>query len=102
MGRKIWETQQCKKTLVSDSTAFLPKCVFMSVCMCMPKLLHHSMGSHNFKICACLGLKKLGYKTTGKKLDHIMKELDVDQDGRVEFTGVCVCVCLSLSLSLSL
>ena len=32
------------------------------------------------------GLKKLGYKTTAKKLDHIMKELDVDEDGRVEFT----------------
>jgi len=31
MGRKIWETHQCKKTLVSHSTAFLHKCVFMSV-----------------------------------------------------------------------
>jgi Ca2+-binding EF-hand superfamily protein len=34
------------------------------------------------------GLKKLGYKTSNKKLDHIMKELDVDSDGNVEFTEV--------------
>mmetsp|Transcript_37953 Transcript_37953/g.79480 ORF Transcript_37953/g.79480 Transcript_37953/m.79480 type:complete len:118 (-) Transcript_37953:169-522(-) len=31
------------------------------------------------------GLTKLGYKTSTKKLDHIMNELDINQDGRVEF-----------------
>ncbi|EKX42310.1 hypothetical protein GUITHDRAFT_164139 [Guillardia theta CCMP2712] len=31
------------------------------------------------------GLKKLGYKTNSKKLDYIMSELDMDNDGRVEF-----------------
>ena len=51
-------------------------------------------------VCACAcavsgagyvpGLKKLGYKTTGKKLDHIMAELDLDQNGNVEFTGLGV------------
>ena len=52
-------------------------CVCVCVCEC---------------VCVCVyiiaGLKKLGYKTTNKKLDHIMKELDRDQDGNVEFTGL--------------
>ena len=28
---------------------------------------------------------QLGYKTSTNKLDHIMNELDINQDGRVEF-----------------
>jgi len=31
------------------------------------------------------GLEKLGYKTSAKKIDHIMNELDINQDGKVEF-----------------
>lgn len=31
------------------------------------------------------GLKQLGYKSSAKKLDHIMRELDMDQDGKVVF-----------------
>eukprot|EP00293_Proteomonas_sulcata_P015684 CAMPEP_0184290654 /NCGR_PEP_ID=MMETSP1049-20130417/2833_1 /TAXON_ID=77928 /ORGANISM="Proteomonas sulcata, Strain CCMP704" /LENGTH=188 /DNA_ID=CAMNT_0026597855 /DNA_START=159 /DNA_END=725 /DNA_ORIENTATION=- len=31
------------------------------------------------------GLQKLGYKTSSKKLEHIMGELDMDKDGKVEF-----------------
>mmetsp|Transcript_9855 Transcript_9855/g.28334 ORF Transcript_9855/g.28334 Transcript_9855/m.28334 type:complete len:129 (-) Transcript_9855:454-840(-) len=28
---------------------------------------------------------QLGYKTSAKKIDHIMNELDINQDGKVEF-----------------
>ena len=31
------------------------------------------------------GLKELGYKTSARKLDHIMGELDIDKDGAVTF-----------------
>jgi hypothetical protein len=48
----------------------------------------HTHTTNNFVEEFETGLKKLGYKTTNKKLDHIMKELDVDQDGHVEFTEV--------------
>mmetsp|Transcript_18244 Transcript_18244/g.39633 ORF Transcript_18244/g.39633 Transcript_18244/m.39633 type:complete len:131 (-) Transcript_18244:30-422(-) len=31
------------------------------------------------------GLKKLGYKTSEKKMAHILEELDANKDGNVEF-----------------